>query len=411
MKKVLSALFLICVAFLSFSCPVVAQENDIPVTEDTQVASPSSEATAEATLSATTIPEQPPREFEVGVVLEVLEEQSFEFEDKTVYVQRLLVRNSTTGEVSEVQVGNEFQPILYEQRFAVGDKVILSAQTDTEGNQFTVLVDTYRLPALLFLLAIFFTLVAVVGGVRGMLSIAGMLSTFGILGWYMLPAILNGANPVLVSVIASTIAGAVTIYLAHGFNRKSHVAFGSIATVLVVVILLSTYVVKLARLLGLGDEQAYFLQFAEYGSINLQGLFLAGIIIGALGVLDDIIVAQVSVVEQLLGVNTKIPKQELYFRALEVGKDHVASLVNTLVLAYAGTSLPLFLLIFVDTGVPLWVKINDQVIAEEVVRTLTGSIGLILAVPLTTLLAVYLLSPKEAKKHIANQKITGHHHH
>jgi len=363
-----------------------------------------------ASEAANVLPVPAQQAYDIGKVTAVIEEEEFEVDGNRAFIQKLRVQNQKTDEISEVMVGSEFQPVLEAQRFTVGDQVILTTQADAENNEFTVLADMYRIPILLFLAMVFLVLVAVVGGTRGMLSIIGMLSTFFILGWYMLPAILQGTSPVLVSVIASITAGAVTIYLAHGFNRKSHVAFGSIVAVLVVVILLSTYVVQLARLLGLGDEQAYFLQFAEYGSINLQGLFLAGIIIGALGVLDDIVVAQVSVVEQLLGANSSLSKQEIYFRALEVGKDHVASLVNTLFLAYAGTSLPLFLLVFVDSGVPWWVKVNNQVIAEEIVRTLTGSIGLVLAVPLTTFLAVYLLSAEDAAKNSKKFTHAGHGH-
>ncbi len=350
-------------------------------------------------------PEQ--REFQTGTVQEVLDEKRIEVDGTTFYTQKLRVKNDETGEISDVDVGSEFQPLSAAQRISVGSKVVLSAQTEFDGSQYTVITDVYRIPVLIFLTILFFLLVAVVGGIRGVFSIIGMFSTFIVLGVYMLPAILKGTNPVLVSIVSSFVIAFFTIYLAHGFNKKSHVSFVSILSVLGVVVFLSSFVVKASRLLGLGDEQSYFLQFGNFGSINLQGLFLAGIIIGALGVLDDIVVAQVSVVEQLLSVEKKMSKQELYFRALEVGKDHVASLVNTLVLAYAGTSLPLFLLFFVNEDIPAWVKINDQTIAEEIVRTITGSIGLVLAVPLTTLLAVAILRYKDVEQ----KKGWFHHHH
>ena len=404
--KLRAIIYLLCVStVLFFSAPVTeafAQEATATLDEA------STSTTTAAVEAALLTQEEVELVFDVGTVTKIVEEQSLEVDGIEKYIQRLQVENKRTGEVSEITMGNEFQPLLDEQRFSVGDAIVLTTQQDFEGNEFTVLVDVFRLPILFFLAAVFVVLVSLVGGVRGVLSIGGMLGTFLILGWYLLPELLAGANPVFVSSVAAVVAGAVTIYLAHGFHRKSHIALGAIIAVLLVVAVLSSFTVTAARLFGLGDEQAYFLQFAEYGSINLQGLFLAGIIIGALGVLDDIVVAQVSVVEQLLGANKKMTKQELYFRALEVGKDHVASLVNTLVLAYAGTSLPLFLLVFADTGMPLWVKINDQVIAEEVVRTLSGSIGLVLAVPLTTLLAVYLLDAEKVRK--ATSKGTLHVH-
>lgn len=393
--------------FIAMSAPMYAVAQDASASLSAETAS----SAAEPVLYEYEASEPEVKEFEVGIVLEILEEESFDVQGSLVFVQRLKVSNTTTGEVSEVQVGDEYQPLLADQKYSVGDKIILTSQLDYEANEYTVVVDRYRIPVLAFLVVAFFLLVTAVGGVRGMLSILGMFSTFGILGWFLLPQILAGANPVLMSVIAAVVAGAVTIYLAHGISRKSHVAFVSIVVVLCVVLFLSSFVVRATHLLGLGDEQAYFLQFADYGTINLQGLFLAGIIIGAFGVLDDIVIAQVSVVEQLMAANKKLSRQDLYFRALEVGKDHVASLVNTLVMAYAGASLPLFLLMFVDTGIPLWVKINDQVVAEEIVRTLTGSIGLVLAVPLTTLLSVYLLSPEEAQKQIKKHGAGHLHHH
>jgi uncharacterized membrane protein len=126
--------------------------------------------------------------------------------------------------------------------------------------------------------------------------------------------------------------------------------------------------------------------------VNLQGLLLGGILLGALGILDDIAIAQVSVIFQLKEVNNKLSFKELYERGLKVGKDHVASLVNTLVLAYAGANLPLFLLFTINRDIPLWVTLNNEIIAEEVVRTLVGSMGLVLAVPITTLLAAVVVS-------------------
>lgn len=396
MKKLFYICTLLILLFFLRAIPVSAQEEAALATE-----------AADQVVIENFVTKQT---YDLGNVLAVIEEQVFEVDGTTVYTQKLRVKNQETDEISEVMVGNEFQPILEGQRFKVGDKVILTTQTDAENNEFTVLVDMFRIPILLFVTLAFFLLVAAVGGIRGILSIIGMLSTFLVLGGYMLPAILSGSSPIVVSVIASVMVGFMTIYLAHGFNRKSHIAFGAIVAVLLVVVVLSSLVVSASHLLGLGDEESYFLQFANYGNINLQGLFLAGIIIGALGVLDDIVIAQVSVVEQLLAVQKKISKQELYFRALEVGKDHVASLVNTLVLAYAGTSLPLFLLFFVNTDIPAWVKINDQIIAEEVVRTLTGSIGLVMAVPVTTLLAVYFLYAEHIKKVAKSGMIKGHSH-
>jgi uncharacterized membrane protein len=153
--------------------------------------------------------------------------------------------------------------------------------------------------------------------------------------------------------------------------------------------------VKAAQLVGLGSEEAYFLQFTDTARINLQGLLLGGILLGALGVLDDITVSQVSIVYELFDAKKNISWLELYERGLAVGKDHVASLVNTLVLAYAGANLPLFLLLVLNTQTPTWVSLNSDILVEEIIRTIAGSIGLVLAVPLSTFLAAQIVTRRK----------------
>jgi len=143
-----------------------------------------------------------------------------------------------------------------------------------------------------------------------------------------------------------------------------------------------------AKLLGNGSEQAYFIQAGYFGSINLQGLLLGGIIIGTLGVLNDITTAQAATVEEIHLANNQLSFRRLYQKGSSVGREHIASLINTLVLTYVGVSLPLFLLFSVN-GQSLWTVLNSSTIAEEIVRTLVGSMALILAVPVTTVLAAY----------------------
>jgi len=181
----------------------------------------------------------------------------------------------------------------------------------------------------------------------------------------------------------------LTFYLSHGFNKKTTVAvFGTLIS-LVLTGLLAKYFVGWARLTGFASEEAGFLQVMRPGLVSMKGLVLAGIIIGVLGVLDDITIAQAAVVEQLRQTDPNLAPEDLFWRAMRVGQDHIASMVNTLVLVYAGAALPL-LLLFVDTSSPFREIINHEAIAEEIIRTLVGSIGLIAAVPITTFLAVWL---------------------
>jgi uncharacterized membrane protein len=248
------------------------------------------------------------------------------------------------------------------------------------------IADRYRLPTLGWILGGFFVLVLAVSGWRGGLSIVGMGVSLVVLALYVVPQIMSGGNPLTVSMIGAFVIAALTVYLSHGFSVKSHLAFVSMMVTLLAVALLAHTAVELAQLTGFGSEEAGFLAYGATASINLQGLLLGGILLGALGVLDDICVSQISTVIELRRANAKWKLHELYAAGMRVGRDHVASLVNTLVLAYAGANLPLFILFSLAQDTPAWVHLNSELLAEEIVRTLVGSIGLVLAVPLTTLL-------------------------
>lgn len=320
-------------------------------------------------------------------------------------IQELEVTIST-GAVVGIGYGSEFQPLAQDQRLSSGTEVIVAQVTLPDGELAYAIVDTYRLPALAWLLVGFLVLVTVVAKYRGLLAALGMFLSIGMLFGLMVPALLQGKDPLVVIVLGASAIAALTLYLSHGWHLKTHIALASLITTLLAVVVLASLSIELAQLVGLGTEEAAFLQLSVDQAINLRGLLLGGIILGALGVLDDIVVSQVSVVAQLKAANTSLSFEELYTRALEVGKDHVASLVNTLVLAYAGANLPLFLLFYLSQETPWWVNVNSQIIAEEVVRTLVGSISLVVAVPFATVLAAALLS-----KHSLLPKVSAHHHH
>jgi uncharacterized membrane protein len=187
-----------------------------------------------------------------------------------------------------------------------------------------------------------------------------------------------------------------TFYPSHGFNRKTHIAVFSTLIALVATGFLAKFFINFAKLSGLSSEEAGFLQVLNPEVSSMQGLLLAGIIIGVLGVLDDVTVSQASIVGQLKSANPELNTRQLYVRAMKVGHDHISSMVNTLVLVYAGASLPL-LLLFTDAAKPFIELVNYEIIADEVVRTLVGSIGLILAVPITTLLASWFVGSGDSK--------------
>lgn len=249
-----------------------------------------------------------------------------------------------------------------------------------------VVVDLVRRPALYWLAAAFALMVALIGGWRGLASLLGLAISFIVLLTFVIPRLLAGHNPILITVVGSVVIMVVTLYLSHGVNRKTTTAIVSTAVCLSLTGVLASFMLGAAGLFGLSSDEAFYLQIAGAGSIDLRGLLLGAIIIGTLGALDDITVSQAAIIFALRDANPSLGWGELYRRAMSVGKDHIASLVNTLVLAYAGASMPL-LLLFTSYAIPTHVVLNFEVIATEVVRTLVGSMALVLAVPLTTAMA------------------------
>ncbi len=356
--------------------------------------------------------EAPPKpEYSRGKVLQIIDETTAQQDGNTFYIQRVRVRDYKSGQETEIQVGSEFLPVNEHQRVKLGTEVILAKQETMPGKTEYVIADVYRLPAMAWLAVGFFALVVLIAHRQGATSIVGMFLSLLVLILFIIPQILAGQNPFFISIIGCGAVAVFTVYLSHGFRMESHVSLASMILSLIAVGVLSSVAVKLAFLSGLGSEEAAFLQFGPTASINLRGLLLGGIMLGALGVLDDICIAQVSVVDQLKAAKPHITFRELYERSIAIGKDHVASLVNTLILAYAGSSLPLFLLFTLNEAQPAWVSLNSEVIAQEVIRTLTGSIGLVLAVPLTTITASYFAMRRKTQPAAGKSKTVHSHTH
>jgi len=243
---------------------------------------------------------------------------------------------------------------------------------------------------------------------QGLKAIAGLLATFVVLMKFIVPRILAGSDPIFISIVGSLIILTITIYLVHGFNAKSSAAILGTLFSLVATGILAIIFTNLTRLTGFAQEESMFLINIGARALNIKGLLLAGMIIGALGVLDDIAVSQASIAEQIQKANPELPTGEIYKRAMKVGMDHVSSIVNTLVLAYAGASLPILILFTVNSvdGLTFSQAINNEAVATEIVRTVAGSVGLILAVPITTFIAIKFF--KRKKLPLANEpKIHG----
>lgn len=250
------------------------------------------------------------------------------------------------------------------------------------------LQDFERRNPMLILAGLFVLVVVAFARLRGALSLVGLAISLVIVLLFVVPAILDGKSALLVAVVGASAVAFTTIPLAHGWGAKSLAALlGSLAS-LVLTALLAVLFTDLTHLTGLSSEEAIFLQIGN-ADVSLQGLLLAGMVIGALGVLDDVTISQSSTVLALRRANPALPFRRLFKLALEVGRDHVSATVNTLVLAYVGAALPI-LLLFSAAGLSVADATNLEVVAKEIVATLVGSIGLISAVPVTTALAALL---------------------
>jgi uncharacterized membrane protein len=250
------------------------------------------------------------------------------------------------------------------------------------------LYDFERRGPMLILAAVFVLVVLVFARWRGALSLAGLAVSLALVLVFVVPAILDGKPPLLVAVTGSMAVALTTIPLAHGWGPKSLAALLGTAASLILTALLALLFTNLTHLTGLSSEEAVFLQIGN-ADVSLQGLLLAGIVIGALGVLDDVTISQASTVLALRRANPGLGLRRLFGLAMDVGRDHVSATVNTLVLAYVGAALPI-LLLFSAADLSVGDAVNLEVVAKEIVATLVGSIGLIAAVPITTGLAALL---------------------
>jgi len=307
------------------------------------------------------------------------------------YQKLELTITSGSQKGKKIIVENGSAPQANVQRYVLGDRLVLNHSNDLQGKDEYLIADYVRRGPLLLAFILFIFVAVAIGAKRGFMSLIGMGVSFGIIFLYTLPTIAHGGDPVTATIVSSLFIVPVTFYLSHGFNRKTTVAIAGTFLSLILTGILANYFVSLARLNGYGSEEAGYLQAYFPGKINIQGLFLAGIIIGGVGVLNDITVSQAAIIAELRAASEKISFIELYKRAMNVGHDHIASMINTLILVYAGAAMPL-LLLFIDNPQPFSQIINYEFMAEEVVRTLVVSIGLILAVPITTLLAAFVFS-------------------
>ncbi len=270
------------------------------------------------------------------------------------------------------------------------EKVVVAYEPSAPRDlQYSVTDVNRRLPMAL-LAGIFALAVVVVGRLRGVMALVALAVSFMVLTFFILPAILQGSNPLVVAVIGASAIMLIALYMCHGLSARTSVAVLGTLISLVLIGVLGSLFIGWAALTGNTDDNTGLIH-GLYPSIDMSGLLLAGVIIGSLGVLDDVTVTQTSAVWELHEANPTMGWRGLYRAGIRIGRDHIASVVNTLVLAYAGAALPLLLLFSIAQS-SVGTVANSELVAEEIVRTLVGSIGLVASVPVTTLLAALMVS-------------------
>src|SRR5215207_1145796 len=288
---------------------------------------------------------------------------------------------------------------------AEGDDIVLRHFPESPPEFRYAFSDFQRSTPMLWLLAAFVIVVLAFGRLQGLRALVGLGLSLAVLVTFVVPALLRDSSPLMVALVGSAAVAFLAIYIAHGIGITSTIALAGTLASLAVTSLLAVVVATTTQLSGLASQEAQTLRMTAE-ALDLRGLLLAGIVIGALGVLDDVTVSQVSTVAALRRANPRLGTRALYTEANRVGRDHVASAVNTLVLAYAGASLPL-LLFFAQGNQPLGRLLTGELVAVEIVRMLVGSIGLVISVPVTTFLAALLLTRTDD---IPADDGPGHHH-
>lgn len=327
-------------------------------------------------------------------VIEIVSTHTISREDGSTAIQQDLRLQGLTGNFKDREMqtrGISELDVIDAGVYKNGDRVIVSRDTRADGTSLFTVIDYVRRPYLYLLAALFVISIIAIGRWKGLRAFIGLLITFIVIMAFMIPYILSGSNPILISFIGSIVIAIASTLITEGWNRKSHIAIGSISCTLLLALGISILFTKLTRLTGFSQEETLYLISLGKVAINFQGLLLAGILIGTLGVLDDAVLSQIEAVAQIRDANPLMSKTRIFKMASKIGNSHLGAIVNTLFLTYAGASLPLLLLFKLHENgpIPYGQVLNSEVIATEILRTLVGSIAIALALPIATLFAVY----------------------
>lgn len=330
-------------------------------------------------------------ETKYAVVDEIIEEGQITLGDVTQPYQILrvtMLQGEHTGKSLQIDYGTrQIRSDMISIR--AGERLLVTVSSLPDGTLSAHFIDFYRGNSLLLLVGIFIAASILISGWKGVRSLLGIILSLAVIILIILPGIQQGKDPLMTTILGSFFFVSFSLYIIYGWNVKTHAAVLGSLLALTLTGFLAYFFVNHAQLTGYGDENMFYITQLSQNTFNVRNLLLAGILIGTLGVLDDLVIAQASAVFELYRNNPNQTFKRLFTSAMNIGKDHIAATVNTLVLAYAGASLPM-LLLFSFRNVDYGLAINLEFIAEELVRTMVGSLGLFIAVPITTSLAAII---------------------
>jgi uncharacterized membrane protein len=331
-----------------------------------------------------------------GMVTEVVSREEKDIpgtDTKHIYqvINAEILGGPKKGEV--IQIENDYLELKKGQKFYFNYNIYV------DGSESYTVTNVDRRSGLVFLILVFIFAVIFFGGWQGVRSLVALFGSFFAIFYVLMPGLINGWDPILASSLVASAILFIAIFFTHGFNRESTVAYVGTMVAVLLTSIFSMFAVRLTSLTGITADEAVYLNFNTSGTLDFTGLLLGAIIIGVLGVLDDIAVTQSAVVSELYDSNPNMERKEVYKRAMRIGREHVGALVNTLVLAYTGASLPV-LLYLKTSDLSFETIINLEVFSTEIVRAVVGSLGLILTVPIVTILAsIYLKGHKSNHLH------------
>lgn len=331
---------------------------------------------------------------ERGTVLEATEpDPATSFDGSIQYVKVRIDSGKYKGEVIEINnaLSNNFA---YDIVVEKGQRVVLMLEEYEDGQFEAYIADYYRSNYLLYLVIAFVLIIIIIGRGKGIKAVISLAITILSVLYILLPLMLKGVNPIPISILISILVTIVTIFLVAGINNKSLAAIIGTSAGVIIAGLISFYIGKQVNLTGLSAEEATMLMYIPQEIIfDFRNLLFAGIILGALGAVMDVGISIASSIEEIHNANKSLTRKQLFNAGMNVGKDVMGTMTNTLILAYTGSSIPL-LLLFMAYETSLVKILNLDIIATEVVRSLSGSIGLVLTIPITAFIASYLIKSK-----------------